>query len=97
MEGIIWNCFKNRMGVSAGIVMGFDLNALLQPIDGLEFLTEQFTKEEMDDTVKHMPIDKAPGPDGFNGLFSRNVGTLFVMIFMSWLKLFIMALQSWRT
>ena len=44
MEGIIWNCFKNRMGVSAGIVMGFDLSALLQPIDGLDFLIEPFTK-----------------------------------------------------
>ena len=37
MEGIIWNCFKNRMGVSARIVMGFDLSALLQQIDGLDF------------------------------------------------------------
>ena len=71
MEGIIWNCFKNRMGVSSGIVMGFDLSNLLKPVDGLDFLTEPFTKEEMDDTVKHMPIDKAPGPDGFNGLFFK--------------------------
>ena len=71
MEGIIWNCFKNRMGVSSGIVMGFDLSNLLKPVDGLDFLTEPFTKEEMDDTVKHMPIDKAPGPNGFNGLFFK--------------------------
>ena len=25
MAGIIWSCFKNRMGTSRGIVMGFDL------------------------------------------------------------------------
>lgn len=71
MEAIIWNCFKNRMGVSARVAMGFDLSTLLQPIDGLDFLTEPFTKEEMDDTVKHMPIDKAPRPDGLNGLFFK--------------------------
>ena len=71
MEGIIWNCFKNRMGVSNGVVMGFDLSKLLKPVEGLDFLTEPFTKEEMDDTVKLMPIDKAPGPDGFNGLFFK--------------------------
>lgn len=51
--------------------MGFDLTALLEPVDGLDFLTETFTKEEMDDVVKHMPIDKAPGADGFNGLFFK--------------------------
>ncbi|XP_073354997.1 uncharacterized protein [Aegilops tauschii subsp. strangulata] len=71
MEGIIGNYFKNRMGVSTGIVMGFDLSVLLAPIDGLDFLTKPFTKEEMDETVKHMPIDKAPGLDGFNGLFFK--------------------------
>ena len=25
----------------------------------------------MDETVKRMPIDKSPGPDGFNGLFFK--------------------------
>ena len=59
------------MGVSNRIVMGFDLSKLLKPVEGLDFLTEPFTKEEMDDTVKHMPIDKAPGPDGFYGLFFK--------------------------
>ena len=59
------------MGVSSGIVMGSDLSNLLKPIDGLDFLTKPFTKEEMDDTVKHMPIDKAPGPDSFNGSFFK--------------------------
>ena len=25
----------------------------------------------MDKVVQHMPVDKAPGPDGFNGLFFK--------------------------
>ena len=28
MEGMIWNAFKGRMGVSRGIHMGFDLSSI---------------------------------------------------------------------
>ena len=71
MDGIIWNCFKNRMGSSRGINMGFDLSSLIESVEGLDILTKPFEKEEMDKIVKHMPVDKAPGPDGFNGLFFK--------------------------
>jgi hypothetical protein len=40
-------------------------------VEGLDQLTVPFTKKEMDDIVKHMPPDKAPGLDGFNGLFLK--------------------------
>ena len=30
-----------------------------------------FLKEEIDLIVKHLPSDKAPGPDDFNGLFLK--------------------------
>ncbi|XP_073368071.1 uncharacterized protein [Aegilops tauschii subsp. strangulata] len=76
MEGIIWDCFKNRMGSSRGINMGFDLSSLIEPVVGLDVLTKPFEKEEMDLIVKHMPVDKAPGPDGFNGLFFKRRGIL---------------------
>ena len=56
--------------------MGFDLSSLIEPVVGLDILTKPFEKEEMDMIVKHMPVDKAPGPDGFNGLFSKGAGTL---------------------
>ena len=51
--------------------MGFDLAVLLKHVSGLEVLTKPFTIEEIDLVVKHMPIDKAPGPDDFNGLFFK--------------------------
>ena len=60
MAGIIWSCFKNRMGTSRGIVMGFDLPSLISPVAGLDVLTKPFTKEEMDNVVKHMPVEMAP-------------------------------------
>jgi len=40
-------------------------------MEGLDILTKPFEKEEMDNVVKHMPVDKAPGPDRFNGLFFK--------------------------
>ena len=61
MEGIIWNCFKNRMGSSRGIVMGFNLSSFITHVEGLDNLTRPFEKDEMDNVVKHMPVDKAPG------------------------------------
>ncbi|XP_073360069.1 uncharacterized protein [Aegilops tauschii subsp. strangulata] len=59
------------MGSSRGISMGFDLSSLTEPVEGLDILTKPFEKEEMDKIVKHMPVDKAEGPDGFNGLFFK--------------------------
>jgi hypothetical protein len=52
--------------------MLFDLHSLIQPTDGLEDLSVPFTKEEIDSVVKTLPIDKAPGPDGFNGQFLKS-------------------------
>jgi hypothetical protein len=71
MAGVIYQKYRDRMGQSRGINMGFDLANLLHPVAGLDHLTRPFTKEEMDLIVKHMPADKAPGPDGFNGLFLK--------------------------
>ena len=51
--------------------MGFNLTNLIKPVEGLDVLTKPFEKDEMDDIVMHMPTDKAPGPDGFNGMFIK--------------------------
>ena len=52
--------------------MNFDLPSLIQPITGLEELFVPFTTDEIDQVVRTMPIDKAPGPDGFNGKFLKS-------------------------
>src|ERR1044072_4129781 len=51
--------------------MKFNLENLLSEVPDLHSLTEPFDKKEIDDTVKHMPTDKAPGPDGFNVMFLK--------------------------
>lgn len=51
--------------------MKFDLPALITPTPGLDSLTVPFTTEEIDAVIKEMPSDRAPGPDGFSGIFLK--------------------------
>ena len=71
MAAMLWTCYRNRMGHSEGIQMQFDLSRLIHRVEGLEMLTNPFTKKEIDEVITNMPADKAPGPDGFNGLFLK--------------------------
>jgi hypothetical protein len=69
--GIIWNAFRNRMGVTEEPTMLYNLASLFTPHDDLISLVEPVTHEEIDNIVRKMPVDKAPGPDRFNGLFLK--------------------------
>jgi hypothetical protein len=71
MAGMLWTCYKDRMGRSEGIDMQLNLQQLLHRIDGLDDLTKPFQVDEMDNVTKFMPADRAPRPDGFNGLFLK--------------------------
>jgi PII-like signaling protein len=71
MAGLLWREHKDRMGRSEPISMQFDLPRILQVVDGLHELTKPFEEKEMDEVIKNMPVDRAPGPDGFNGLFLK--------------------------
>jgi hypothetical protein len=54
--------------------MYIDLHSLLSATEILDFLKEPFIKEEINSVVQHLPTDKSPGPDGFNGGFLKCVG-----------------------
>jgi hypothetical protein len=71
-EQLIFNTYKERLGTSHAPEMLFDLQHIIQPMPGLEELSVPFTTEEIDLVVKHMPVDKASGPDGFNGQFLKS-------------------------
>jgi retron-type reverse transcriptase len=51
--------------------MLFDLANLIIPPEELQHLEAPFQQDEIDQVVKRMPSNKAPGPDGFNGLFTK--------------------------
>jgi mannosylglycoprotein endo-beta-mannosidase len=69
MAGLFLREYKERMGRSEPISMQFDLHRILHGVDGLQELTKPFEEKEMDEVIKHMPVHRAPGPDGSNGLF----------------------------
>ena len=59
------------MGTTSSPTMLFDLASIITPVEGLENIAATILPAEVDSVVKHMPNDKAPGPDGFNGLFLK--------------------------
>jgi len=59
------------MGLSMNPNMHYELTNLVQRSDSLSHLSEPFTREEIQEAVKRMPTDKAPGPDGYNGMFIK--------------------------
>jgi hypothetical protein len=67
---IIWEEFRKRLEDSFQTEMHFNLQNLVEHHD-LQQLDQQITHEEIDEIVKHLPLDKAPGPDGFNGAFLK--------------------------
>ena len=51
--------------------MKFDLPRIIKKIDGLDELIVPFTMAEIDQVIKTMPADRAPGPGGFTGIFLK--------------------------
>jgi hypothetical protein len=69
--GLLWHTFKDRLGFSTPIDPSFDFGQYRQPITNLVDLSRTFTIEEIDKIVEELPSGKAPGPDGFSGLFIK--------------------------
>jgi hypothetical protein len=55
MAGLLWICYKQRMGSTVGIQMKFQPDRLIKRVDGLDQLPRPFEKEEMDLIIKSMP------------------------------------------
>jgi hypothetical protein len=69
---LLWNAFKQRMGVSEFSGISYDLHNLLSPLD-LDGLDSDFSQEEIDLVIRTLPNSHALGPDGFNGLFIKKM------------------------
>lgn len=59
------------MGYSTNQQMQYNMDDLVTEHEGLDQIATPFSGEEIDSVVKNMPLDKAPGPDGFNGMFFK--------------------------
>jgi hypothetical protein len=59
------------MGISVQPRMQFNLSSLISLYVNMDSLISPFLTGEIDNIIRHLPLDKAPSPDGFNGSFSK--------------------------
>ena len=69
---ILWQAFRDRLGKSNTTEDHMNFQHILKKVDNLNILEAPFSCKEIDEVVKQMPSDKAPGPDGFNGAFIKH-------------------------
>jgi hypothetical protein len=70
-SGLLWDAFKCRLGSSDFSGIDFDLPELLIRNEELHELDTPFTKLEIDNIIKSLPLDKSSGLDGFNTNFIK--------------------------
>lgn len=68
---LIQTHFENMMQQPPPRTKDLDWDSLWQPTVDLSNLDDPFTEEEILAAINDIPHDKAPGPDGFTGLFYK--------------------------
>jgi hypothetical protein len=71
IESTIHEHFAMSMKIGPRRLRDFSWDNIPLPECDLSSLAEDFTEEEVHEAVKALPSDKAPGPDGFTGLFFK--------------------------
>ena len=66
---VVDNFYGDLFGHALARAHCLDLDKLEPPSKQLEHLERPFLAQEVERVVKAMPLDKAPGPDGFIGRF----------------------------
>jgi hypothetical protein len=84
------------MGISVQPRMQFNLSSLISLYVNMDSLISPFLTGEIDNIIRHLPLDKAPSPDGFNGSFSKNAGQSSKKIFISCVKISLMDVSTLR-
>ena len=67
---VIYGYFNGILGTPFQRQHTIELEDLLPQLD-LSGIDACFSEQEVWDTIREMPADRAPGPDGFNGLFYK--------------------------
>jgi hypothetical protein len=57
---VLFEFYKDRLGISEHQMMVFDLPSLLRPINGLSSLEEPFLPDEINSIVSSLPSEKSP-------------------------------------
>lgn len=67
----MWNFYNKLLGTPELRRTTLHLEAFYQQTHDLMDLDAPISEDEVWGTIKNMPLDKSPGPDGFTGRFYR--------------------------
>jgi hypothetical protein len=81
MAPTLWNSFKERLGQTEQGSMIFDMKNLIHPMTLAE-LDEYFHEKEIDEFVKELTLDRAPGLTVLMKCSLKGVGPLSRLISM---------------
>jgi hypothetical protein len=82
-QEVVWNFYNNLLGTVAHRNCSLNLAAFHIPTKNLEQLERDVTEEEVWATIKSIPSDKAPGPDGYTGHFYKHAWPIIKGDFMA--------------
>jgi len=82
-ESLLWDEYKQRMGISNFVGFTINPSELIQPNNDLSHLEAPFAREEIDNIIKLLPNNKSPDPDGFNNEFIKTSWNLIKQDFYS--------------
>jgi hypothetical protein len=70
-QAVVLDFYDNVLGKAEERDFSIDLEELGIQQHELSLLDDPFSEEEVWATIKDLPLDKAPGPDGFTGRFYK--------------------------
>jgi hypothetical protein len=82
----IWDFYNSLLGMVPPRALALNLEAFHRCPLNLHELEQMVTEEEVWHTIRSLPSDKAPGPDGYTGRFYKKVWPIIKMDFMLALK-----------
>lgn len=76
-EKVIWNSFKERLGISCYHGSILNLVALIPQVHVIQMLESEFASDQNDNIIKVLPLGNSPSPYGFNSDFFKKFGLSF--------------------
>ena len=76
MAQAIFDHFDSILGTPGSQELKVDFDSLLLPALGDSCFDHCFSEDEIWEAINDMPVDKAPGPDGFTGLFYKTAWSI---------------------